>query len=371
MNKGRALLGIVACVAGCLAALPAWSSSRIKDITTVQGIRDNQLVGYGLVIGLAGTGDSLRNAPFTEQSMRSMLQRMGVGVEPGAARTRNVAAVAVTATLPPFVAQGARIDVNVASLGDSTSLSGGTLIMTPLVAADGNAYAVAQGQVTVSGFSAQGQAASVTQGVPTAGRIANGAIVERDHSANINDVDTFTLQLQNPDFRTAAVIADAINIFAKRQYGAAIASEQDFRSVRIARPKKITASRLFAEIGELPVDADTPARIVVDEKSGTIVIGHSVRVLPVAISHGNLVVKVTEQPIVSQPKPLSNGETTVVPDTSIDAQQTGGPFALLQGPTLERLVAGLNKMGLKPTDIISILQSLKTAGALQAELVIQ
>lgn len=349
----------------------ALAASRIKDVTSVQGIRDNQLVGYGLVIGLAGTGDSLRNSPFTEQSIRSMLQRMGVGVDAGAARTKNVAAVAVTATLPPFVAQGSRIDISVSSLGDATSLSGGTLVMTPLVAADGKAYAVAQGPVAVSGFSASGQAATVTQGVPTAGRIANGAIVERDHAADINSVESFVLQLQNPDFKTAADIADAINSYAAKHYGRAIATALDFRSVQILRPSKMTASRLFAEIGELPVEADTPARIVVDEKSGTIVIGQSVRVLPVAISHGNLVVKITEQPIVAQPEPLSNGETTVVPDTTLNVEQTGGSFALLQGPTLERLVAGLNHMGLKPFDIIAILQSLKTAGALQAELVIQ
>jgi flagellar P-ring protein FlgI len=349
----------------------AFAESRIKDIASVQGMRDNQLVGYGLVIGLAGSGDSLRNSPFTEVSMRSMLQKLGVGLEPGSIGSKNVAAVAVTATLPPFVSEGSRIDVSVSSLGDSTSLNGGVLIMTPLIAADGRAYAVAQGPVASSAIQAAGQAASVSQGVATTGRITNGAIVEKDNTADINVLENFALQLTNPDFRTATLIADAINTWSLKLYGRRIASAHDFRSVEITRPKNLSASRLFAEIGELTVQADSAARIVIDEKNGTIVMGENVRVSPIAISHGNIVIKVTEQPIVSQPEPLSDGRTVRLPRTKVEVEQTGGKLAILRGPTLENLVSGLNKMGLKPTDMISILQSIKAAGALQAELVIQ
>ncbi len=350
---------------------PVLADARIKDITVVQGIRDNQLVGYGLVIGLAGTGDSLRGAPFTDISMRSMLQRMGIGLGDLSLQSKNVAAVVATATLPPFVSQGARLDVTVSSLGDATSLSGGTLVMTPLVAANGETYAVAQGSVTVNGFSANGQAASVTKGVPTTGRVPNAGIVERDNSADINSIPYLTLELQNPDFGTAAKIADKINAYARKKFGANIASELDFRSVRVKRPDKIMASRLLAEIGLLRVDADVPARIVIDERNGTIVMGENVRISPVAISHGSITIKITEDASVSQPEPFSKGETVVVPSTNIDVTQEGGQVAVLQGPTLEKLVHGLNSMGLKPPEITSILQTIKSAGALQAELVVQ
>ncbi|MCA0432966.1 MAG: flagellar basal body P-ring protein FlgI [Proteobacteria bacterium] len=363
---------IVASVAIALAlAGPVHADARIKDITVVQGIRDNQLVGYGLVIGLAGTGDSLRGAPFTDISMRSMLQRMGVGLGDLTLQSKNVAAVVTTATLPPFVSQGARLDVTVSSLGDATSLSGGTLVMTPLVAANGDTYAVAQGSVTVNGFSANGQAASVTKGVPTTGRVPNGAIVERDNGADINSIPHLTLELQNPDFGTAAKIADKINAYARKKFGKKIASELDFRSVRVIRPETIPASRLLAEIGLLRVDADVPARIVIDERNGTIVMGENVRISPVAVSHGSITIKITEDPAVSQPNPFSDGKTVVVPSTTIDVSQEGGQVAVLQGPTLESLVRGLNSMGLKPPEITSILQTIKSAGALQAELVVQ
>ncbi len=359
-----------------LSALLVWplaaeASSRIKDITDVQGIRDNQLVGYGLVIGLAGTGDSMRNAPFTEQSARSMLQRLGVGVPSGSVRSRNIAAVVVTARLPPFVSTGERIDVTVSSLGDATSLSGGTLVMTPLSAADGNAYAVAQGAVSITGFAASGQAEAVSQGVPTGGRIANGALIERELTADFNGVPELALKVRNPDFGTAAAIADAINGYAMKAYGGAIAQEVDFRTVSVKRPKKTTASRLMAELGVLNVEADTPARIVIDEKTGTIVIGSDVRVSPVAVAHGNITIRVTESPEVVQPEPLSDGVTALEPSTAISAEEADSKVAMLRGPSLERLVHGLNRMGLKPSGIIAILQAIKTAGALQAELVIQ
>jgi flagellar P-ring protein FlgI len=352
-------------------AEPSWAASRIKDVTVVQGIRDNQLVGYGLVIGLAGTGDSLRTSAFTEVSMRSMLQKMGIGLGDTAIQSKNVAAVVVTATLPPFVTQGTRIDATVSSLGDATSLGGGTLVMTPLVAANGEAYAVAQGSVTINGFKAQGKATTVTQGVPTTGRVPNGAIVERDHDADINSIPEFTLQLQNPDFKTAEEIADQINLFSQKRYGVAIADVKDFRSVRVKRPENIIASRLMSELGQLKVEVDTPARIVVDERSGTIVMGENVRISPVAISIGSLTVKITEDVIVSQPLPRSDGKTVASPSTEIQIAQPDDPVAILRGPTLEKLVQGLNRMGLKPPEITSILQSIKSAGALQAELVVQ
>lgn len=350
---------------------PGHATSRIKDVTVVQGIRDNQLVGYGLVIGLAGTGDSLRTSAFTEVSMRSMLQRMGIGLGDTAIQSKNVAAVVVTATLPPFVTQGTRIDATVSSLGDATSLGGGTLVMTPLVAANGEAFAVAQGSVTINGFKAQGKATTVTQGIPTTGRVPNGAIVERDHEADINSIPEFTLQLQNPDFSTAEEIADQINLYAQRRFGAAIAEVKDFRSVRVNRPDSIIASRLMAELGQLKVEVDAPARIVVDERSGTIVMGENVRISPVAISIGSLTVKITEDVIVSQPLPRSDGKTVTAPSTEIQIAQPDDPVAILRGPTLEKLVQGLNRMGLKPPEITSILQSIKSAGALQAELVVQ
>lgn len=363
--------GLLASLVIILGLTPAAAASRLKDITDVQGIRDNQLVGYGLVIGLAGTGDSMRNAPFTEQSARSMLQRLGVGVPAGAMRSRNIAAVVVTALLPPFVSEGERIDVTVSSLGDATSLGGGTLVMTPLSAADGRAYAVAQGRISITGFAAEGQAETLTEGVPTGGRIANGGLVERGLTADFNGAAGLALKVRNPDFATAATIADAINAFATKAYGEAIASETDFRTIALKRPEKTTASRLMAQIGELQVEVSTPARVVVDEKTGTIVIGNDVRVSPVAIAHGNITIRVTESPEVSQPEPLSEGKTTVQDTTLITAEQAGDQVAVLQGPSLERLVHGLNRMGLKPQGIIAILQAIKTSGALQADLVIQ
>ena len=345
--------------------------SRIKDIATLQSARDNQLVGYGLVIGLQGTGDGLRNSPFTEQSMRAMLENLGISTRGGQSRTRNVAAVIVTANLPPFVTPGARIDISVSSMGDATSLAGGTLIMTPLRAPDGEIYAVGQGPVIVSGFAAQGQAETVTQGVPTGGRVPNGAIVEREVPASFNSDTTLTLQLRNPDFSTAVRITDAINDYAGSRFGRRVAQEQDARTVLIQRPSNITAARFFAELENIVVESDAPARVVVDERTGTIVIGQQVRISRVAISHGALTVRVTEMPRVVQPEPFSRGETAVEPFTAIDVDQPDARVAMLDGPDLETLVSGLNRLGVKPDGIIAILQGIKSAGALQAELVLQ
>ena len=346
-------------------------AARIKDIAILQSSRDNQLVGYGLVIGLKGSGDGLRNSPFTEQSMRAMLENLGIATEGGRMRANNVAAVIVTANLPPFVQSGARIDVTVSSLGDATSLAGGTLIMTPLRAADGEIFAVAQGPVLVSGFNAQGAAEQVTQGVPTSGRVPNGAIVEREVAQQLGEVRQLILQLRNPDFSTAIRVTDAINEFALARYGRRVAAEQDARTVSINKPDGISTARFFAELENIPVYSDSPARVVVDERSGTIVIGQDVKIARVAISHGALTVRITEMPRIVQPEPFSRGETAIEQFTTIEVERPDSKLAILDGPDLQTLVAGLNRLGVKPDGIIAILQGIKSAGALQAELVIQ
>lgn len=349
----------------------ARAMTRIKDMTTVQGVRPNQLVGYGLVVGLNGTGDSLRNAPFTAQSLQSMLDQMGVNVRNANARTRNVAAVMITAELPPYAGRGSRIDVTVSSLGDASSLAGGSLIMTPLSGADAAIYAVAQGPIAVSGFSAQGRAESLSQNVPTTGRIPNGALVEKEVGGKLDDEQPLVLELHNPDFATSVRIADVINKFSQSKYGVPAAREQDLRTVSLARPPKVGAARFLAEIGELLAEADGPARVVVDERTGTVVIGRDVQISTVAVSHGSLTVRISESARVSQPEPFSDGETVVVPETFVTVNQEGSNLAIMGGTNLETLVRGLNMMGLRPTGIIAILQAIKSSGALQAELVVQ
>lgn len=356
----------------CAGAAPeVRAETRVKDITTVQGVRSNQLIGYGLVIGLNGTGDTLRNAPFTQQSLQSMLDRMGINVRNAQARTRNVAAVMVTAELPAHIGKGSRIDVTVSSLGDATSLVGGSLILTPLLAGDNQVYAVAQGPLAVTGFTTGGKAETVTQGVPTTGRIPNGASVEREAIGNFAEEKEFVLELRNPDFNTAVRVADAINAFAAQRYGMRVAREDDLRTITLRRPPRIGAARFMAEIGSLGVVADVPARVVIDERTGTIVIGKDVTVSTVAVAHGNLTVRVTETPRASQPNPFSRGETVIVPETQIDVNEKGGNLAIVRGTNLQTLVGGLNRIGLKPQGIIAILQAIKSAGALQADLVVQ
>lgn len=364
-------LRILLALAALLMAVEAPAATRIKDITTVQGLRDNQLIGYGIVIGLQGTGDTMRNSPFTEQSLQAMLDRMGVNVMNANLRVRNVAGVAVTAKLPPFATLGSRIDVSIASIGDATSLKGGTLLMTPLMGADGQIYAVGQGSIAVSGFSAQGAAESVTQGVPTDARIPNGAIVERQVPGAFNDMNHLVLELSNPDFKTAALVADAVNRFAVASFGQPLAAERDMRSVIVKRPASINPARLMAMLGDLPVEPDAPARVVVDQRTGTVVMGANVKISPVALTHGNLTVKVTETPEVSQPLPRSDGVTVVVPRSDVKQEEQQGHLAMVDGTDLQTLVNGLNRMGLKPSDVISILQAIKTAGALQAEMIVQ
>jgi flagellar P-ring protein precursor FlgI len=364
-------MGLLLMDIGGIGAATAADNARIKDIASLQSGRDNQLIGYGLIVGLQGTGDGLRSSPFTEQSMRAMLQNLGISTQGGQSSAKNTAAVMVTTNLPPFASPGSRLDVTVSSLGDATSLRGGTLIMTSLSGADGQIYAVAQGSVAVSGFSAQGQAASVTEGVTTAGRVPNGAIIERELPSKFKDGVNLVLQLRNPDFSTSVRLADIVNKFAAQRYGAPIAEPRDSQEVVIQKPKSADLTRLMAEIENLIVETDTPARVVVNERTGTIVIGADVKVSRVAVSYGTLTVQVSETPQIIQPEPFSNGTTAVQPQTDISVSKTGSKTAILNGPDLRTLVSGLNNIGVKPDGIIAILQGIKSAGALQAELVIQ
>ena len=349
----------------------ALGSVRIKDITSVRGVRGNQLVGYGLVIGLQGTGDSMRNSPYTEQSLQSMLDRMGVNIRDQASGSKNVAAVTVTAELPAFIGTGSRIDVTVSSLGDAKSLLGGTLIMTPLYGADGEIYAVAQGPIAVTGFATEGASETLSQGVPTPGRIPNGAFVEREVPGSFNDDGQLSMELSNPDFKTMIRMVDLINAYASERWGAPVAREEDFRTVQLERPGNVSPVRFLAEIGDLKIEPDQTAKVVIDERTGTIVIGQNVQISTVALTHGNLTVRVSELPQVSQPNPLSDGQTVVTSETIVNADQQGGNFAFVGGTDLDTVVRGLNRIGLKPSGVIAILQAIKTAGALQAELVVQ
>ncbi|MGE0046680.1 MAG: flagellar basal body P-ring protein FlgI [Hyphomonadaceae bacterium] len=343
------------------------ASPRIKDIADFEGVRENQLVGYGLVVGLAGTGDSLRNSPFTRESLAAMLERLGVNATEGNLNTRNVAAVMVTANLRPFAAQGSRLDVNVSALGDARSLAGGQLLVTPLMGADQQVYAVAQGTLAIGGFQAEGQSgSSVSRGVSTAGRIASGALVERELTFDIAARNELRISLRNPDFTTARRIAEAINAVVP---GAARTVNPG--AVMLTRPSGFAGDmvQLIAQVEMLEVDVDQPARIVIDETSGVVVMGEHVRVSTVAIAQGNLTISVNEQPRVSQPAPFSEGETTVVPQTDINVEEEQGGLAVVEGGVpLRQLVNGLNALGVSPRDMISILQALQAAGAIQAEI---
>ncbi|MCJ2043911.1 flagellar basal body P-ring protein FlgI [Methylobacterium sp. J-078] len=347
---------------------PARALSRVKDLASVEGVRQNQLVGYGIVVGLNGTGDTLNNIPFTKQSLQAMLERLGVNTRGATMRTQNLAAVMVTASLPPFATQGNRIDITVSSLGDAKSLQGGTLLVTPLLGADGEVYALAQGSVAIAGFSAEGDAAKITRGVPTNGRVPNGAMIEREMAFKMNDMRSLRLSLRNPDFTTSKRIAAAINDFM----GADTAEPTDPATVTLQIPARYTGNmiRLVTEVEQLKVEPDQTARVIVDERSGIIVMGRDVRVSTVAIAQGNLTVTITEQPQVSQPAPFSNGTTTVVPRTGVKVDTgDGNKLALVkEGVTLRELVDGLNALGIGPRDLISILQAIKAAGALQADI---
>ncbi|NOG72922.1 flagellar basal body P-ring protein FlgI [Roseicella sp. DB1501] len=351
-----------------LPAAPAAAQPvRIKDIADVEGVRDNQLVGYGLVVGLAGTGDRLRTAIFTRQTLIGMLERLGVNTRDNEAKleTKNVAAVMVTANLPAFARPGSRIDIAVSALGDATNLQGGTLLVTPLLGADGEVYAVAQGAVATGAVAARGAAASVQRGVPTSARIASGAIVEREIPYALAGRNSLRLALRNPDLTTARRIAAAIN----RATGGSLAAATDPRTVALNLAGRDPLAML-GEIEQLRVEPDQVARVVIEEASGTIVMGANVRVSTVAVAQGNLTIRITETPQVSQPAPLSNGQTAVVPRTTIevDDQAERRVGTLGGGVTLQELVRGLNALGVGPRDLISILQAVKAAGALQAEM---
>jgi flagellar P-ring protein precursor FlgI len=366
----RNTLSTILCALACaaFATTPALAASRIKDIADFEGVRENQLIGYGLVVGLQGTGDSLRNAPFTKQSLTAMLERLGVTTRDLNLNTRNVAAVMVTANLPAFGAQGARMDVTVSALGDAKSLAGGQLLVTPLVGADQQVYAVAQGPIATGGFSASGASgSSVTRGVPTAGRIASGALIERELRFDLAGQRELRLALRNPDFTTAQRIADVIN----SAVGPGSARPLNPGSVVVARADSFKGDMvsLLTQIENLNVSPDQSAKIVIDETSGVVVMGENVKVSTVAIAQGALTISVSEQPQVSQPAALSKGETAVVPSSAISVTEGKGGLAMVPGGVpLRELVNGLNALGVSPRDMISILQALKTAGAIQAEI---
>lgn len=369
MCFARTFLALFALIVGATCA-PAFAGQRIKDIVDVENVRSNQLVGYGLVVGLAGTGDRIRNAPFTEESMQAMLERMGVNVRGAQMRTQNVAAVSITAIMPPFARAGSTIDVQVSALGDATSLQGGTLIASSLRALDGEIYAVAQGPVAVSGFKARGAAASITRGVSTSARISGGAIIEREVPYALRSANTLKLALKNPDFTTAGAIAGTIN---GRFAGSALVLDPATVEIAPAPGFQGGVIELFAQIENLPVEVDQPARIVINEASGTVVMGTDVRISPVAIAQGGLTISVSESPIASQPAPFSDGETVVLPRTRLEVDDGGGASLAMAGggTSLRSLVSGLNALGVSPRDLITILQAIKSAGALQAEIEVQ
>ena len=347
----------------------AQAASRIKDLATFEGVRDNLLVGYGLVTGLQGTGDELNSMAATRESLIGMLERLGVNTRDGELDTDNIAAVLVTATMQPFSRQGTRLDVTVSSLGDADSLQGGVLAVTPLIGADGEVYAVAQGSIQVGGFVAQGAAATISRGVPTSGRIPNGGIIEREIDFALADLASIKVGLHNPDFTTARRMADAINAFV----GTTTAFATDPGTVQLQVPQGYGRSvvDLVTDVEQLRVEPDLPARVVIDEQTGVIVIGDGVRISQVAIAQGDLTISVVETPQVSQPAPFSEaGETVVVPRTQIeiDEDEDNRLTVVNGGVSLQELVNGLNSLGVGPRDMISILQAIKASGALQAEI---
>jgi len=353
-----------------LAAGPAAASPRLKDLVEIEGVRGNDLVGYGLVVGLNGSGDGIRNSPFTEKALSNLLERLGVNVTGESIRPKNVAAVIVTATLPAFARAGSRIDVTVSAIGDAKSLLGGTLVMTPLNAADGEIYAVAQGPIIAGGVSAEGAAASAQIGVPTAGAIPGGARVEREIDFTFADMPRIRLALREPDFTTAARIEAAVN----EALGAQVATMGDAGTVALdLGAAGESPARLISRIENLPIAPASRARVVVDQRSGTIVLGADVTISEVAVAQGSLSIRVTETPLPSQPNPFAKGETLVVPRTDIGISQgADNRMALVAGNvTLADLVDGLNALGVGPRDMIDILKAIKAAGALHAELLVQ
>jgi flagellar P-ring protein FlgI len=354
-----------------LLALPAAAQVRLKDLVEFDGVRGNDLIGYGLVVGLNGTGDGIRNSPFTEDIMANILERLGVNITGEQFRPRNVAAVLVTATLPPFARAGSRLDVTVSAIGDASSLFGGTLVMTPLNGADGQIYAVAQGAVIAGGVAARGQAAEVVQGVPTAGSIPGGARVEREVEFELASLSRMRLALREADFTTALRIENVINF----EFGRAVAVMQDAGTVilDIARTGMPTTAHALSRIENLAIAPGARARVVIDQRSGTIVMGEDVRISRVAVAQGGLTLRVEEQPVVAQPNPFAEGETVVVPRTRAEIERMPGTaLAQVSGATsLAEVVAGLNALGVGPRDMIDILNTISAAGALHADLIVR
>jgi flagellar P-ring protein precursor FlgI len=352
-------------------SIAAASPIRIKDLVEFDGVRSNDLVGYGLVVGLNGTGDGLRNSPFTEEIMSNILERLGVNVTGEQFRPNNVAAVIVTASLPPFARTGSPIDVTISAIGDADSLLGGTLIMTPLNAADGDIYAVAQGTIIAGGVSAEGDGGGVVQGVPTAGVIPSGATVEREVAFEFSELTVIRLALRSPDFTTASRIEIAIN----QAFGRSVAIMLDAGTVRldIAATRAISPAHALVQVENILVEPERRARVVVDQRSGTIVMGEDVRISRVAVSQGNLTLRIQEAPLVVQANPFSAGQTVVVPNTNVQINEEPGiGLAVVQeGTSLSEVVAGLNALGVSPRDMIDILKSIKAAGALHAEFVVR
>jgi flagellar P-ring protein precursor FlgI len=393
MGKCSRLLWLCFSVLALCSTGPADASARLKDIADFEGARDNMLVGYGLVVGLNGTGDDLTRSIFTRESLIGMLERLGVNARDNNLRSKNVAAVMVTSTMSAFARQGTHLDIGVSAVGDSQSLLGGTLVVTPLLGADGEVYAVAQGEVTVAGYSAKGQGTTVVKGVPTAGRIANGAIVEREVAFDMRQMPTMNITLRNPDFTTAARVAAAID----GTLGLRLASAVDSGTVRLNIPeyRRNDLVGLITEIEQIRVDPDQIAKVVINEADGVIVMGENVRISTVAVAQGSLTVRITETPQVSQPAPFSGGgapgaaggggaggvqfapgggaATAVVPRTDIKVTEEGTRRLAVvpQGVTIQELVNSLNALGIGPRDMISILQTVKAAGAMQADLEIR
>ncbi|MCO8143787.1 flagellar basal body P-ring protein FlgI [Rhodovulum tesquicola] len=364
--------GILTVLLAVSLAIPAFASPiRIKDLVEFDGVRGNDLVGYGLVVGLNGSGDGIRNAPFTEEIMSSILERLGVNVTGEQFRPKNVAAVFVTAELPPFSRAGSQIDVTVSAIGDAKSLLGGTLVMTPLNAADGQIYAVAQGTVIAGGAAAEGEGATVIQGVPTSGVIPSGARVEREIDFDFSTLTSLRLALRSPDFTTAGRIEAAIN----NNYGRGVARMIDSGTVvlDIRATQAPSPAHALQRIEGITVEPQRKARVVVDQRSGTIVMGEDVRISRVAVSQGNLTLRIEEEPMVVQPNPFAPGQTVVVPRTRADIREEPG-IGLAEvpgGASLSEVVAGLNALGVSPRDMIDILKSIKAAGALHAEFVVR
>lgn len=353
---------------GVVDAKTSFAVSRIKDIADIEGVRENQLIGYGLVVGLNGTGDNIKSIAFTKESLISMLDRLGINSRDGQLKSKNIAAVMVTGSLPAFGRQGSRIDVMVSALGDAKSLQGGTLLATPMIGADGEVYAVAQGQIAVGGYAASGANQNVTKGVPTSGRIANGAIIENEINFSLESMKTIKLALRNPDFTTSKRVAAAINAMM----GEPSAKAVDPSTITLDVPSKYQDNivDLMTKIEQLQVQPDQTAKVIIDETSGIVVIGKDVKISKLAIAQGNLTIKISEIPLVSQPFTFSDGETVVDSLTDIQIEEdTESKLSVLDtGVNLQDLVNGLNALGVSPRDLISILQAVKASGALQADI---